>query len=66
MERGLDNCAQCDEYVCERLAERLVVFEDVQQRVGGEIPEHDRACFIRPYENKQRLDALRRARETRT
>ena len=60
MERGLDNCARCDEYVCERLAERLVVFEDVQQRVGAEIPEHDRACFIRPYENKRRLDALRR------
>lgn len=59
IERGLDNCAQCGQYVCDKLRERLVVYEEVRQRVGAEIPEEDRACFIRPYENKQRLDALR-------
>jgi hypothetical protein len=59
IERGLDNCAQCDEYVCERLKERLVVYEDVQQRIGAEILEDDRICFIQAYENKRRLDALR-------
>jgi len=63
IEKGLDNCAQCDEYVCDRLSQRLVVYEEVASRVGAAIPEEDRARFILPYENQQRLDALRRARQ---
>ncbi len=59
IEKGLDNCAQCEQYVCEKLKERLVVLKQVKQRVGAEIPEDDYACFIQPYENKLRLDALR-------
>ncbi len=59
LERGLDNCAQCEEYICARLAERLVVYEAVRERAGGSVPEDDHQCFIRPYENKRRLDALR-------
>lgn len=60
IERGLDNCAQCDEYVCAKLKERLVVLEEIKQRVGAEIPDDDYHCFIQPYENKLRLDALRK------
>jgi hypothetical protein len=59
--RGLDNCAQCEQYVCEKLRERLVIFEEVQRRIGAEIPDDDRICFIQAYENKRRLDALRSA-----
>ena len=59
IEKGLDNCAQCEEYVCEKLAERLVVYEEVRHRVGAEIPEDDYRYFIQAYENRQRLDALR-------
>jgi len=61
IERGLDNCAQCGEYICGRLTERLVVFEEIQARMGADIPAEDRARFIEPYENRQRLDALRQA-----
>ena len=59
LERGLDNCSQCEDYVCEKLIGRLVVYEEVRQRIHAEIPEDDYLCFIRPYENKQRLDILR-------
>jgi hypothetical protein len=59
IERALDNCAQCEDYVCEKLTQRLVVFEDIRQKAGGLVPEADRQCFIRPYENKRRLEALR-------
>lgn len=58
IERGLDNCSQCEEYICDKLKQRLVTYEGVAERVGAEIPAHDRQCFIRPYENKERLDAL--------
>lgn len=58
--RGLEHCAQCAAYKgCEKLAERLVVFEALQARLGMEISEAERARFIRPYENKRRLEALR-------
>jgi hypothetical protein len=65
IERGLDNCAQCERYVCEKLTERLVIYDEIAARVGTEIPEDDRARFIRPYENKRRLDALRGLRHLR-
>jgi hypothetical protein len=61
--RGLDNCAHCEEYVCDRLRERLVVYEEVRQRAGGEIPAEDRQRFIEPYENKARLDKLKAGRQ---
>jgi len=55
IERGLDHCAQCADYVCERIKQRLVTYKSVVERVGGEIPEADRARFITPYENVVRL-----------
>lgn len=59
IERGLENCSQCDQYGCEKLHQRLVVFEEVAARFNAEIPDEDRRHFIMPYENKQRLDSLR-------
>ena len=59
IEKELDTCAQCEDYGCDKLRERLVVYEEVRHRLGAEIPDDDRTCFIEPYENKQRLDALR-------
>lgn len=59
IEKELDNCSQCELYVCEKLTQRLVLLEEVKRRVGVEIPTDDYLCFIRPYENKRRLDTLR-------
>jgi hypothetical protein len=59
MERGLSDCSTCPDYGCEKLAERLVVFEEIAARVPGLIPAEDRARFIAPYENKRRLDGRR-------
>lgn len=59
IEKGLDNCSQCDHYICEKLTERIVVYEQVKKRCNAEIPEDDYVCFIRPYENKKRLDEVR-------
>lgn len=60
--KGLDNCAACGEYVCEKLTERLVLYEQIRAQAGTDIPQGDYDCFIRPYENKRRLDAIRAAR----
>ena len=59
IEKGLDNCSQCESYICEKLAERLVVYEEIKQKMRVEIPEDDYICFIQPFENKLRLEALK-------
>ena len=59
IERGLVNCSSCNEYGCDRLKERLVVYEEVKSRVRMDISDDDYRCFIRPYENKRRLDYYR-------
>jgi len=60
--RGLAHCAECEVIQCEKLTERLVTREAVEQRIGRTAPEADYQGFIRPYENKPRLDALRASR----
>ncbi len=65
IEKGLDNCAQCEKYVCGKLKHRLVVREEIEERLGAEIPEDDYGLAVRPFENKKRLDALRAGREGR-
>jgi len=39
-------------FVCEKLQERLVDFDEIQKRFDEIIPEEDRQHFITPYENK--------------
>jgi hypothetical protein len=64
IQRGLSNCSACDDYGgCERLAARLVVYEEIAGRMGISIPHEDRTRFIAPYENKLRLDELRSKRD---
>ena len=57
--RGLDTCARCSDYGCERLQQRLIEAETWKASDGGDIPEDDYRCFLLPYANKRRLDALR-------
>ena len=56
IEKGLQTCAACDEYVCEKLKERMVIFEEVKQRMRNDIPEDDYYYLIQPNENKRRLN----------
>jgi len=62
IEHDLENCAGCEDYVCEKLQGILINFESKQEEFGGPIPEEDRRLFILPYENAARLAALRKLR----
>ncbi len=62
IEKGLENCWQCGDYVCPKLRERIVTLEDMTKKAGGEIPEDDYRCFIRLYENFNRLEELRKSK----
>jgi hypothetical protein len=60
VQRGVANCSECPDYACDKLADRLVVYEQMAATHPRPIPPEDRARFIAPYENKERLDQLRR------
>ncbi len=62
--KRLGNCSECGEYPCDLLAGRLVDYERVAAKLAFPIPPEDRARFITPYENRERLDRLRSGRET--
>ncbi len=60
--RALASCAGCGDYACDKLRERLVDAEELTARLGAPIPPEDRERFVRPYENKWRLEELRAGR----
>lgn len=57
-EKGLDTCAFCEEFACDKLKTRMNFFEE---RLGdlSNIPEEDYNKFIRPYMSKERLLRIR-------
>lgn len=58
LERGLENCAACEDMMCDKLRERLVEFDTIQAQYGQPIPKEDQRQFILPYENAARLRKL--------
>lgn len=58
-ERRLASCAECGDYICPKLTERLVTYDEIAARIGHAIPQEDRARFIAPYENRARLKTFR-------
>jgi hypothetical protein len=61
IEKGYENCAQCDKFICEKLKERIVIFEDREEKVGFKISRSERKHIIKPYENFVRLSELKEA-----
>jgi hypothetical protein len=61
IQRGIANCSECSDFICNKLADRLVVYENLAAKHRSPIPPEDRDRFIAPYENKARLDLLRGA-----
>lgn len=59
MEHGVENCANCEDFICEKLQTRRVNFQEIQAKFDKPIPDRDRARFIKPYENENRLNTLR-------
>jgi hypothetical protein len=57
--KGLNNCAHCNQYTCDKLEQRLVDYAELENQLGVKIPDDDYQSFIRPYENKRRLGEIR-------
>jgi hypothetical protein len=59
IKKGLENCARCEEYICEKLRQRLVDGTQVSAKSKQPIPPEEFNAFIRPYDNKRRLEQMR-------
>jgi hypothetical protein len=57
LERGIENCSECSDYPCDRIRERLIDFETLT--AGRQVSNRNRELFIRPYENRVRIEELR-------
>jgi len=52
IDKGVDDCSQCEESSCKKFETRVVDRKDF-----ADIPEEDYQRFVRPYENKRRFES---------
>ncbi len=58
--RGVSTCAECDEYACSMLEERMATCDAVVERLRGRIPDQEFNRCIAPYDCRAILDGLRK------
>jgi hypothetical protein len=58
--KGISNCAYCDEHICDKLLQRIVKPKEVVSKCKGPISQEEYDRFIKPYDNKTRLDERRK------
>jgi len=60
IEKGVENCAYCDEYPCDKLQDLICSREKFIERLG-EIPEEDYNLCLRQFESEPELARIRKA-----
>lgn len=60
IQKGVENCAYCDDYPCEKLKEFICSREKFVKRLG-EIPEEDYNLCLRQFESEPELKEIRKA-----
>jgi hypothetical protein len=64
--KGVPNCAYCEDYICEKLEQRLVDLQAVAGKQQGPMPPDEFDRFLKPYDNRTRLRSIRKGRGNRT
>ena len=60
IKKGLENCSQCDDYPCGKFNQRKVLHENLIEGKDISISKLEYLKCIKPYENKLRIDELRK------
>ena len=62
IEKGIEHCAQCDDYTCSLLESHLITRAEIEEKFGH---LNDRAIslYVEAFENKKRLSQLRKNHE---
>ena len=58
-EKGITNCAYCDEFICEKLKQRIVNKMDLEKSLNRELTDDEYNQFVKPYESEERLNKIR-------
>ncbi len=60
LERGVENCAHCSEFVCDKLERKMDVMENFLKSNKKPLSEEDFRLYIKPYQGRERLLEIRR------
>ena len=59
VDRGIENCAHCDQFICEKLRSRIVRRESIEKDRSRSVTDTEYELFIKPYESEPRLRRIR-------
>jgi len=60
MKKGLNNCAQCNEYVCKKSKSRMASYQEIADKHKGKISKEEYDFFFEPYDSRKVLDEIRK------
>ena len=60
--KSIENCSECEDYICDKLKERMVDRNDLEEKIGRNLSTFEYENFVFPYESKPRLDRLRKSK----
>ena len=60
LKRNLPNCAHCDDFMCDKLAQKIIDTQKIAERVGGTIAPEDCELFVEPYDSARILADVRK------
>ena len=61
----MENCSQCKDYPFDKFNQRKVVYEDFIKDKNVSISKEEYYKCVKPYENKSRLDELKKIMRTK-
>lgn len=65
IERGMNTCADCFDYPCEKMESRMKGVEEVIGRFKDMITHEEFEAYVAPYDSRKNLDELRDRRVDR-
>jgi hypothetical protein len=59
IEKDLENCAFCVDFICEKLKTRIVERKEIENKLNRKLTNNEYEFFVKPYESKVRLEKIR-------
>jgi hypothetical protein len=61
LEKGVENCAHCGEFICDRLKERINFTEEFLRDNQKTLSGKDFELYVKPYQSKERMVKINRS-----